>query len=99
MKTQSNQEAVKKEEHDKQIAMHSKSVAMDFVIAASQILTIMCILKGNSAWKGSLALLFLGCAASLFDKYEKYHEKPYIQVGIILGLIGIGLLIWFGIAG
>ncbi|MFR8537607.1 MAG: DUF6442 family protein [Lacrimispora saccharolytica] len=88
-----------KDERDEQIDTHSKSEALDFMIAATQVLTIMCLIKGNPAWKGSLALLFIGGAARLFYKYDKYEEKPYIQVGIVLGLIGVALFILFGITG
>ncbi|MFR6290865.1 MAG: DUF6442 family protein [Peptococcaceae bacterium] len=88
-----------KDERDIQIDTRSRSAALEFVIAATQILTLMCLVKGNPAWKGSLALLFIGGAASLFYKYDKYEEKPYIQVGVVLGLIGAALLFWFGITG
>ncbi len=88
-----------KDERDEQIDMHSRSAALDFMIAATQILTIICLIKGNPAWKGSLALLFIGGAARLFYKYDKYEEKPYIQVGIGLGIIGAILFVWFGITG
>lgn len=88
-----------KDERDEQIETRSKSHALEFVIAATQILTVMCLIKGNSAWKGSLALLFIGGAASLFYKYDKYNEKPYIQIGFVVGLIGIALIVWFGISG
>lgn len=88
-----------KDERDQQINTHSKSAALDFVIAATQILTIMCLIKGNPAWKGSLALLFIGAAVSLFYKYDQYGEKPYIQVAISLGIIGAALFVWFGITG
>ena len=57
-----------KDERDEQIDTHSKSEALDFMIAATQVLTIMCLIKGNPAWKGSLALLFIGGAARLFYK-------------------------------
>ena len=88
-----------KDERDQQINTHSKSAALGFVIAATQVLTVMCLIKWNPAWKGSLALLFVGAAASLFYKYNQYGEKPYIQVAIFLGLIGAVLFVWFGITG
>jgi len=88
-----------KDERDERIDTRSKMHALDFVIAATQILTVMCLVKGNPAWKGSLSLLFIGGAASLFYKYHEYEESPYIKVGIVLGLIGAALLIWFGISG
>lgn len=88
-----------KDERDQQIEARSRSHALDFMITATQVLTVMCLIKGNSAWKGSLALLFIGGAATLFYKYDKYGEKPYIYVGIALGLIGIAMFVWFGISG
>lgn len=88
-----------KDERDEQIDVRSKYHALDFLIAATQVLTLMCLIKGNPAWKGSLSTLFLGGAAMLFYKYDKYEEKPYIYAGIVLGLIGAGLLVWFGISG
>ena len=36
-----------KNECDKQIETRSRSHALDFVAAAAQILTILCIVKGN----------------------------------------------------
>ncbi|MBQ2795028.1 MAG: hypothetical protein IJE83_03600 [Oscillospiraceae bacterium] len=88
-----------KDERDQEIQIKSESHALNFVIAATQILTIICLFKGNPAWKGSLALLFIGAAAELFYKHHKYEEKPYFYIGVIVGLIGIGLLIWFGFTG
>lgn len=88
-----------KDERDEQIEVRSKYHALEFLVAATQILTVMCIIKGNPAWKGSLGLLFIGAAASLFYKYDKYEEKPYLQVGVVAGLIGLALFIWFGITG
>ena len=36
-----------RDERDKQIDTHSKSEALDFMIAATQVLTIMCLWKKN----------------------------------------------------
>lgn len=86
-----------KDERDKEIHTKSESYALTFMVAAAQILTVMCLFKGNPAWKGSLALLFIGAATALFYKYRKYEEKPYLYVGIGLGMVGAALMIWFGI--
>lgn len=88
-----------KDERDQQIDVQAKSYALEFMIAATQVFTIMCLVKGNPAWKGSLSLLFFGAAFSLFYKYQQYTAKPYRQIGVFLLLIGIALLIWFGITG
>ena len=88
-----------KDERDRQIEVRSRSTALDFMTAATQVLTVMCLIKGNPAWKGSLSLLFFGGAAQLFYKFEKYGERPYIITGAALGLIGLALLVWFGITG
>lgn len=45
------------------------------MIAATQVLTIMYLIKRNLVWKGSLALLFIGGVARLFYKFDKYKEK------------------------
>ena len=87
-----------KDERDQEIQIKAESHALAFVVAATQILTIICLLKGNYAWIGSLSLLFIGAAAQLFYKYHKYEEKPYIQIGVVLGLIGMGLLILFAVS-
>lgn len=76
-----------------------KITALEIVIAATQVLTVICIFEGNPAWKGSLSILFIGAAAKLFYKYKNYEEKPYLYVGIGVGIIGIVLLLWFGITG
>ena len=84
-----------KDERDEQIDVQAKVHSLEYVIAATQILTVMCLIKGNPAWKGSLSLLFFGVAFGLFYKYQQYTEKPYRQVGVVFLLIGIVLLAWF----
>lgn len=88
-----------KHEWKKQVDARSKITALEFMTAATQILTILCLVKGNPAWKGSLALLFVGAAASLFYKYEQHREKPYLWGAIGAGMVGLALLAWFAIAG
>lgn len=88
-----------KDERDEQIAAQAKSHALEFVVAAAQILTILCLFKGNPAWKGSLSLLFFGVAFQLFYKSWQYAAKPYRQVGAVFLAAGLALMIWFGVTG
>ncbi|WP_018751291.1 DUF6442 family protein [Paenibacillus sanguinis] len=88
-----------KDERDQQIEVASKSYALELMITATQILTLICLVKGNPAWKGSLALLFIGGATGLFYKHKEYNEKAYFHIALIIGLIGIALLIWFCFSG
>ena len=39
-----------KDERDREIQTKSESHALEFVVAATQILTVICLLKGNPAW-------------------------------------------------
>ena len=52
-----------KDERDQQIETRSRSAALDLLTAATQVLTILCLIKGNPAWRGSLSLLFSGGGA------------------------------------
>ena len=88
-----------KDERDRQIEVCSRSHALDFMTAATQILTLICLWKENPAWKGSLALLFFGGAAQLFYKCGQYGEKVYAKIGAVLGILGVALLFWFGFTG
>ena len=88
-----------KNERDEQMDIQARSHALEFVTAATQILTVMCLVKRNPAWKGSLSLLFFGVAFGLFYKYRQYKDKPYLQVGAASLLIGTALLVWFGVTG
>ena len=81
-----------RDERDEQIDTRARSHALDFMTAATQVLTVMCLVKGNPAWKGGLSLLFFGCAAALVYKYEPYEEKPYLAVAAGLGAVGAALL-------
>lgn len=88
-----------KDERDEQIEVHSKARSLEYVIAATQVLTVMCLIKGNPAWKGSLSLVFFGGAFELFYKYQQYTEKLYRIVGVLFMLVGIAFLAWFAITG
>ena len=60
-----------KDERDEQIDVHSKSYALEWMVTITQILTIICIFKGNPAWRGTLSLLFFGIAFALFYKFKE----------------------------
>ena len=72
-----------------------QSHALEYMIAATQILTLICLFKGNPAWKGSLSLLFFGGATQLFSKYRSYREKPYLFSAVLMLLAAMALLLSF----
>ena len=87
------------DERDDEIDAHSKSRAWDFVVVCIEVFTILCVVKGNTAWIGCLALLFAGMAANMMYRFDEYEERAYFHGGLILGAIGLALLIWFGVCG
>ena len=42
-----------KDERDQEIQIKSENHVLEFVVVTTQILTIICLFKGNPAWKGS----------------------------------------------
>lgn len=88
-----------KDERDEMIDRNSKNWSLEIMICATQILTVICAVKGNSAWKGSLSLLLFGVAAGLIYKYGEYREKPYLYVGLVCLVIGIAFITWFAVTG
>ena len=73
--------------------------AMDVVVAAGQVVTVLCLVKGNPAWRGTLSLLFFGCAAALFDRGRESEQRAWRLVGAAFSAVGAGLLVWFGVTG
>ncbi len=64
--------------------MQAKAYFLELMAAATQILTIMCLIKRTPTWKGSLSLLFFGVAYALFYKHKPCSEKPYQQAGAVV---------------
>lgn len=88
-----------KDERDEMIDRDAKNWSLELIICATQVLTVICAVKGNSAWKGSLSLLFFGIADALIYKYSMYRERPYLYVGLASLAIGLALIIWFAVTG
>lgn len=88
-----------KDERDEMIETRSKSYALESVAAVTQVFTIICLIKGNPAWIGSLSILFFALAFEMFYQHRQYDEKPYKQVGTGSLMVGITLIVWFLITG
>lgn len=82
-----------KDERDRQIEIQSKSYAAEIMVTISEILMIAALVKGNPLWRGFLSVALTGCAAILIHKYRAYDEKPYLYMGLVLGLAALALLI------
>jgi len=96
---ESRSRRVLKDERDRMIEVSSSSYALEYMVLATQVLTLVCFVKGNPAWKGSLSLLFLGAAAKLFGKYREYGDAPYAVSAAVVLAIGVALMAWFAFAG
>lgn len=55
--------------------------------------------KGKSGMERNNIDIIFGVAFLLFYEFKQYEAKPFKQVGIVFLIIGIALLIWFGITG
>ena len=73
----------------------AQSLAAEGITAAAQLLTLLCWCKGNSAWRGTLALLFLWLALRSFRRFDQADSGPSLLLGAVWALIGLGLLVWF----
>ncbi len=87
------------DERDEQIEVQSKAHSMEYVTTIAMILTVMCLLKDNPAWKGSLSLAFFAAAFELFYKYQQYEEKLYRNAAVFVLFIGVAFLGWFAVTG
>ena len=54
---------------------------------------IAALVKGSPLWRGFLSVALTGCAVGLIHKYTAYREKPYLYVGLALGIAALALLI------
>lgn len=99
MMKQSPRQKPIRDERDEQIEVQSKAHSLEYVLSATMILTVICLLKGNPAWKGSISLAFFEAAFEIFYKYKQYEEKLYFIVGVLFLLGGIAFLAWFGFTG
>lgn len=89
----------RRDERDQQINTQSRSYALEIVTAITQVLTVVCAVKGNPAWRGCLSILFFAAAAGLFYRYRQYQERPYRLAGAVCLAAGLGLLGWFILSG
>ena len=101
MMKQPPRQRLRKDEREMAIEKEARSYAQEGMIFATQILTLICVIKHNPAWKAGLALLFIGGAAEFWSLYKQYDEedyrKAYKKVGIFLALVGAILYGWFAV--
>lgn len=65
-----------KDERDEKIGKDAKVYAFEWIIAITQVLTIMCIIKGNPAWKGTISILFLALHFYCFMNLSSMRQNP-----------------------
>lgn len=87
------------DERDREIEVRAKGKALEFAAGCIEAFVLICAIQGNPAWKGGLSLLLLGLGASLFFRSEEYEEREYLWGGLLLGLMGVALMVWFAFWG
>lgn len=76
--------------------IQAKSHALDVIITITELVTIVCFIKGNPAWRGGLGILLSSISTVFFYKYLQYHKKPYLYIGLVFVIIAIAFLVSFG---
>ena len=94
-KKEAVQRPVFKDERDREIETQARSRAVDVMVAAAELLMLVCLFKGNIAWRGFLGVTLLGVGAALAFQHKKYEVKYFLYVGLAFALTGIGLMAWF----
>ena len=72
---------------------------LECAAVASQALTLICWCRGDGAWKGSLALLFLGLAAAHGWRFAREGSFPRFLLALALAMAGAALLVGFALSG
>ena len=75
-----------KDERDEQIDTHSKSEALDFMIAATQVLTIMCLIKGIRHGKAVLHFCLSEGQQDCFINMISTRRSPIFRLVSVWGL-------------
>lgn len=83
----------RKDEREMAIEKEARSYALEGMIVATQILTLICVLKHNPAWKAGLAVIFFAVAGKLWAMGEAYEERAYQKASLVAGGIG-GWFMW-----
>ena len=74
------------------------ALSLEWGAAASQLLTLLCWLKGNGAWQGGLSLLFLGLAGACWCRFAGDQAVSRFLLGVLWCLLGAALLLKFSVS-
>ena len=75
------------------------ALPLECAAVASQAFTLICWCRGDGAWKGSLALLFLGLAAAHGWRFAREGTFPRFLLALALAMAGAALLVGFALSG
>ena len=87
--------AVVKDERDIQLEIQGRSWASELMIAVLELMMVVCLVKGDPAWKICLGTTFIGAGGVLGYLYKKYESKYVLWVAAAFALAGAALLAWF----
>ena len=72
----------------------SPNLVLTMFIAVTQVITVICLVWDNPAFKHWFGLLLLEGAAQSLYYYDHHREWGFLMTAAVLGIVGAGVLLW-----
>lgn len=81
-----------RDERDREVEADAGYQAGRVVLRVSQVLTAVCLLRGEPAWTALLSVTFVSAAVHCFCWFRNDRERAYLLLGLAASAAALGLL-------